>query len=394
MNLKSTKCTALACYNGYFTQAIIVMLPPLLFAAFHEQFHISLTQIGMLTVINFTTQIIVDFIGARIVEKVNPRILMLLAHSLALVGLLGFSIFPFVLPAYLGLVIATVINAIGGGLLEVIISPIIESLPGDEKAAAMSLLHSFYCWGCVVVILLSTVYLALVPSWQLLPALWAIIPLVGIFAFSVVPLFPLTGEEGGSMLELFKKPVFWLLMLLMLCAGASEQAIAQWSSYFAQMGLEINKTIGDLAGPMAFSVLMGLTRLAGARKNIKTPILYRLLISAAFCVFCYLLTILSPSPFISLIGCALCGIAVASMWPGTFSLAAEWFPRSGGMLFALLALGGDLGCAAGPGLVGIISDASAALGELGALKTGLAVAIAFPLVMTVCLFLSRKRKAE
>lgn len=392
MKTQNTKLTTIACYNGCITQAAVCMLPSLLFVTFQQSFDISLAQLGMLTVINFSIQILVDFIGARIIEQVSPRLLMIVAHLCGVVGLSGLGIFPFILPPFAGVMLSISISAVGGGLLEVLVSPIIESLPGDAKAAAMSLLHSFYCWGCVAVVLLSTLYFAVHFPWQYLPLLWAVVPLVGVVLFSLAPLFPLAGEEGGSMLGLFAKPRFWLLMLLMLCAGASEQAMSQWASYFAQIGLSINKTIGDLAGPMAFSVLMGLSRLLGARQNIKISISHRLLFSAALCLASYLLTVCAPHPMLSLLGCAICGFAVGSMWPGTFSLAAEWFPKSGGMLFALLALGGDIGCATGPGLVGLLSDAAQKVSSYGALKFGLAAAAAFPLVMLVCLLFSRRKK--
>jgi MFS family permease len=313
------------------------------------------------------------------------------ASVFSAIGLVFLGVLPFVLPPYTGLIIAVVINAIGGGLLEVIISPIVEALPNDNKAAAMSLLHSFYCWGYVAVILLSTLYFNLVgiAAWRWLPMLWALIPLGNIFLFSQVPLRTLIGENElpVPLRTLFTKKSFSLLFLIMICAGASEQAMSQWASFFAEAGLEVSKTTGDLLGPCAFAILMGTARVFFGLKQdaINLP---RVLTGAGIlCVLSYLVTVFSPFPLLSLAGCAVCGLSVGIMWPGTFSLASKIFPRSGTAMFAILALAGDAGCASGPGLVGVVMNAAT-------LKTGLLTAIVFPLLLACGVGLLNARSGE
>jgi MFS family permease len=280
------------------------------------------------------------------------------------------------------LVIAMGINAVGGGLLEVIISPIVEALPGDRKAAAMAMLHSFYCWGYVLVVLLSTLYFTLVGigRWRILPMLWALIPLVNCFFFCKVPLRTLTGDSASALplKVLLNKKIFWLFFLVMICSGASEQAMSQWASFFAETGLEVSKTMGDLLGPCAFAILMGISRTIFGLQGPKVNIEKVLLASGILCVLCYRLTVFAPTPLLSLLGCALCGMTVAAMWPGTFSLASRFFPLGGTAMFALLALAGDVGCAAGPGLVGLIMNRFT-------LNRGLLTAVLFPLLLCLCM---------
>lgn len=374
------KHTRNACYLGYITQAIVNNLSPLLFVTFQKQFSISLDKIGLLISINFVMQMLIDALAAKFVDKIGYRTCIVGAHIFSTIGLAGMGIFPFLFPnAYAGLIAAVLINAVGGGLIEVLVSPIVESLPGDEKASAMSLLHSFYCWGHVSVVLLSTVFFVTVGTehWYILSVLWALVPLFNTFLFVNVPLNTIHDEEASLPIrKLFSMQLFWVFLLLMICAGASEQAMSQWTSLFAESGLQVSKTMGDLLGPCAFAVLMGVSRAFygkfGAKLNLKRFIAG----SGVLCIASYLLAAFSPIPLLSLVGCALCGLSVGIMWPGTFSLSSEYCPQGGTALFALLALGGDVGCAAGPGLVGLVSSLAG-----GELKWGLTAALVFPILL-------------
>ncbi len=376
----SPRCSLYACYIGYITQAIVNNLLPLLFVLVQEEFSLSVGQIGFLITFNFGVQILTDLLAARYAEKLGYRVCIVAAHVLSALGLVGLGIFPGLFPdPYVGLLSAVAVYAIGGGLIEVLVSPIVEALPLERKEAVMSLLHSFYCWGHTAVVLLSTAFFALfgVENWRYLTALWAVVPAANIFLFAVCPIPMLTqAGEGMTIRELFGSRLFWLFALLMLCAGASEQAMSQWSSFFAERGLQVSKTVGDLLGPCAFALLMGLSRLFygifGDRISLKSF----LTASAMFCIGAYMLAVFSPMPLLSLVGCGLCGLCVGIMWPGVFSLAAKHCPRGGTAMFALLALAGDAGCSGGPGLVSTV----AGLAE-GQLKAGLLAAALFPLLL-------------
>ena len=383
--------TKYAAYLGYVTQAIVNNLSPLLFVTFKTSFGIPLEKLGILASVNFGVQIIVDFLSVKYIDRIGYRTGAVLAHGFAVIGLVCLGVLPGVMTdIYAALLIATVLSAIGGGLTEVLISPIIESLPGDEKASAMSLLHSFYCWGHVAVVLLSTLYFlaAGIANWRLLPVLWAIVPLFNLFFFTRVPLRVLVEEsQRVPVRKLFQSRIFWLFLALMVCAGASEQAMSQWASLFAQSGLHVLKTAGDLLGPGMFAVAMGLSRLLygvfGSRLNVR----HGLIGSAALCIASYLIVVLSPWAIFSLFGCTLCGFSVGLMWPGTFSLAAKDYAAGGTAMFALLALAGDLGCSAGPGVVGAVSGWMERLNAgSAALRIGIAVAIAFPVLLLIGAF--------
>lgn len=395
--------TRLACYGGYVTQAIVNNLPPLLFLTFQNMFAVTLGNITLLITMNFLVQLLVDLLAVGFVDKIGYRKSAVIAQVMSGAGLICLGMLPFALPnAYVGIVIAMVMSAIGGGLNEVIISPIIEALPGDAKAASMSLLHSFYCWGHVLVVLLSTVYFLTIGTlhWRWLPLLWALLPVANSFLFARVPLCTLPGAAGKQqpLKFLFTQKAFLLLFLLMVCAGAAEQAMSQWASFFAEQGLGVSKTMGDLLGPCLFAVLMGVSRLFFSRRGSGLHIENALTLSCVLCVGSYLLAAFSPWPVLSLMGCGLCGFSVGLLWPGTFSLAARRFPVGGTAMFAILALAGDLGCASGPALVGAISDgAQGRLAHLAgwlfpaqgqaALKLGLLCAAIFPvlLVGAICL---------
>ena len=376
----TTRHTLCASYLGYITQAIINNLPALLFVAFQRDFGLSLNSISLLIFLNFGTQILVDFLAGKYVDRIGYRPCIAAAHVFCTLGLVSLCVLPYALPSpFAGILIAMILNAIGGGIIEVLVSPIVESLPGDEKASAMSLLHSFYCWGHMGVVLLSTLYFALAGNvhWQALPLLWAIIPALNTLLFLFVPM-DVSGVAGDGMpmAKLLRSRIFWLLFLLMICSGASEQGMSQWSSLFAETGLRVSKTMGDLLGPCAFAALMGLARLFYGMMGSRIDLRAALRISSTLCAVSYLLAVFALHPLLSLVGCALCGLSVGLMWPGTFSLATQTYPQGGTAMFALLALAGDVGCAGGPAVVGLVS--SAAGGELTA---GLLAAIVFPLLL-------------
>ncbi len=383
--------TIYACFIGYIVQAIVNNFVPLLFLTFEKSYGIPLSQITMLITINFGVQLFIDLLSAGFVDRIGYRASILIAHICAALGLLGLVILPELLPsAFAGLLIAVIIYAVGGGLIEVLISPIMESCPTDNKEKAMSLLHSFYCWGHVAVVLLSTLFFLVfgIENWKILTVLWVIVPAGNVFVFAKAPLAPLVeeGESGLSLRDLCRQKVFWLLMLMMLCAGASEQSVSQWASTFAEKGLGVSKTLGDLAGPMAFAVLMGSARAFYGKFGEKLDLDRFMLGSSALCVVSYLCISLAPSPVISLIGCAVCGLSVGIMWPGTFSKASASLKNGGTAMFALLALAGDLGCSGGPTLVGSVSSAASEN-----LKVGILAAIIFPiLLMAAIKMLGRK----
>ena len=384
--------TIYAGYLGYITQAIVNNLAPLLFLIFQDSFGLPLQQITLLITVNFCVQLTVDLLSARFVDRIGYKACVVAAHVLCAAGLLGMAVVPGLLgSAYPGLLFCVVLYAIGGGLIEVLISPIVEACPTPSKAAAMSLLHSFYCWGTVAVVLLSTGFLALFGKehWRALCALWALLPLCNAVFFARVPITSLTQEDAGmSLKELFGQRMFWIFLVLMVTAGASEQAMSQWASAFAERGLGVSKVVGDLAGPCFFSILMGSARVFYARVSGKADLLTFIAGSGVLCVFAYALAAFSPNPLLSLIGCGLCGLSVGILWPGVFSIASAHFPRGGTALFALLALGGDLGCSGGPTLVGTVA---ALFGDN--LKAGLTAAIFFPAVLILCSAICRKSRS-
>lgn len=370
-----------ACFIGYVVQAVVNSFVPLLFVTFQTEYHIPLTQITLLITVNFVIQLVVDLLSAGFVDKIGYRASAIIAHACAGTGIFLLTILPelFSNPFY-GILLAVMVYAIGGGLIEVLISPILEACPTDNKESAMSLLHSFYCWGCTGVVLLSTLFFALFGTshWKILALIWVLLPAANLILFTKVPIYSLheEGESGMSISELFRVKVFWLLMAMMLCAGASEQAVSQWASTFAEKGLHIQKTVGDLVGPMLFSVLMGLSRLIYGKYGEKFNLDRFMKGSCVLCVASYLCISLVPVPIVGLIGCAICGFSVGIMWPGTFSKASAAIKRGGTVLFAMLALAGDLGCSGGPTLVGFVSSAFSSN-----LRLGILTAIVFPVLL-------------
>ena len=386
------KHTFYASYAGYFVQAIINNFIPLLFLTFQSSFNLSYDKISLLIVINFGVQLCVDFISAYFIDKIGYRVSVIAAHVFACIGLAGLSFFPFVMDPYVGIILSIIIYATGSGLIEVIISPLVEACPSESKAGAMSLLHSFYCWGQMSVVLVSTLFfnLAGIGNWRLLALIWAMVPLVNGTYFCLVPIPPVLSENKGMSLgQLFKTKIFYILAVIMLCSGASELAMSQWASAFAESGLKVSKTVGDLLGPCLFAVLMGSARVIYSKFSHKVPLGKVMTASAVLCAVSYLVAGLSPLPTVSLLACAVCGFSVGIMWPGTFSLAAEKIPTGGTAMFALLALFGDSGCATGPAVVG---KATTLLGD--DLGKGLLFAVIFPIVMICCVKTMTRKNYE
>ena len=387
--------TLTACYLAFITQAITANLAPLLFLRFHTEFGISLGKIAVIPIVFFVTQITVDVICAGLVKSIGYRMGAVLSETLAGLGLIGLAFLPYVLPdPFAGIIISTVIYAVGSGLIEVLASPIVEACPFENKASVMSLLHSFYCWGCVGVILLSTAFFTLfgLDHWRWLPCVWALIPLVNILNFAVCPIEALTedGKEMGAK-ALFKTPLFFLGIILMICAGSSEIAMAQWFSAFAESAIGLPKTTGDLVGPCLFAVAMGICRVIYGKCGNKLELTSFMLGSGVLCLACYLAASLSGSPVVCLIGCIVCGFSVGIMWPGTISILSRKLPSGGTAMFALLAMAGDVGGAVGPGIVGFIAQANG-----DDLKKGMLAGAVFPLVLilSVIMIKSLHRKDQ
>lgn len=402
-----------ACYTGYFTQAIVNNLAPLFFVIFQSRYGLSFEEVGRLILINFVVQIAADIIAVKFMDLFGYRKAAVLAHFLCALGLVLLAVLPNVFAEpYMGIMVAVVFYACGGGLLEVLVSPIVNALPGDQKDSAMSLLHSFYCWGQVSVVLVTTLLLWILGHdyWPLLPLMWALIPIYNLIRFLKVPLAPAIPDDVRlPFRKLFQSKFFIIALLMMLCAGASELTMSQWSSLFAEKGLHLPKVLGDLLGPCLFAVFMGIGRtiygFMGSRINLKKA----LLLSSTICILCYLTTVFAPWPLLSLMGCAFCGFSVSLMWPGTFSLSAERFPGGGTVMFGMLAVFGDIGCSLGPWVTGFISDMAKQNNlpvltkllsvpeinpdEIG-LKTGLLAAVLFPTVMTLALVVFRLKKRQ
>lgn len=390
------KHTRYASYIGYITQAIVNNFMPLLFLIFQRDFGISLEKIGLLISINFSMQIVVDFLAARYVDRLGYRNCIMAAHIFCFMGLVGLGVLPELLPKpFSGILIAIIINAIGGGLIEVLISPIVEALPGNEKEKAMSLLHSFYCWGHVGVVIISTAFFSIfgIQKWKYLSIAWSFVPLFNTWNFMRVPIQMLKKEgEEISIKKLFCVKSLWVFFLLMICAGASEQAISQWASYFAEQGLKISKLTGDLLGPCSFAFCMGISRMLYGIYGEKIKVEKALLYSGFLCVISYIIVVASPISWLALIGCTLCGFSVGILWPGVFSLSSKSYPKGGTVMFALLALAGDIGCSIGPGLVGGVSNYLSVKQQIDGIQYGLTAAIMFPVLFIIGVFFIYRNK--
>lgn len=384
---ENCRTTMLACFIGYIVQAVVNNFTPLLFVNFQTVYGIPLAKITLLITINFLIQLCVDLVSAWLLDRIGYRAGVVFAHVMSAAGLIMLTVLPELTgDPYIGILISVAFYAIGGGLLEVLISPMIEACPTDNKESAMSLLHSFYCWGHVGVVLVSTAFFAVfgIQNWKILSVIWALIPILNGIFFMKVKVYELkeTGDEGLSVRDLCKKKIFWVFMLMMICSGASEQAVSQWASTFAEKGLGVSKAVGDLAGPMSFALTMGMSRLIFGKYGDKLDLDRFMKFSSALCVASYLMISLSKSPVLGLIGCAVTGFAVGIMWPGTYSKSAVSIRGGGTAMFALLALGGDLGCSSGPTLAGFVSSIAG-----GNLRAGILSAVIFPALLLVGLFL-------
>ncbi len=390
MKKPTFRATVKSCYVGYISQATVNNFYPLLFALFQNQYRLTLSQLSFLIVANFGVQLLVDLLCAPFADRIGYRPIIVSAHFLCAAGLILLPILPAVMSPYAGLLLAVMLCGVGGGLIEVVVSPIVEACPSDNKASAMSLLHSFYCWGQAGVVLLSTLSFRLfgLAAYPVVAALWGLIPLGNAFSFLRVPLNALPHTEGRKApLHAVKQKSFALFFLMMLCAGASELSMSQWASAFAEEGLRVSKATGDLLGPCMFAVFMGAARVFYSKKGEKIRLSSYMAGSSALCVLGYAVTVFAPHPLLSLCGCMLCGLAVGIMWPGTFSMASKAIPLGGASMFALLALAGDVGCTSGPFLAGQLS---AAFGSN--LRVGFAFAAVFPLTMLTLALICRSRE--
>lgn len=389
---KKYRKTLLACYLGFITQAISANFPPLLFITFSSAYGIGLGTLALIPLTFYLTQLLVDLAATKFADKIGYRRCVVAAEVLSSAGLILMAVLPDLLPVpFLGILIAVVLYATGSGLIEVLVSPIVEACPFQNKDGMMSLLHSFYCWGAAAVVLGSTLFFKAfgLEGWRILTLIWAAVPFWNTFNFMRCPIERLV-EDGGSMQpgRLLRLPRFWLLILLMVCAGASEASMAQWASAFAESAMGVSKAVGDLAGPCLFAVFMGISRVLYGRMSVRLSLGRTMLVCGALCTVCYLTAALAPFPVAGLLGCAFCGVAVGIMWPGTISLSSRMCPRGGTAMFAFLALAGDFGATVGPATVGGVSGLVG-----GNLKTGLLIATAFPLLLTLGLLLLNRRSA-
>ena len=390
-NQKNYKKTLIACYLGFVTQAISSNFAPLLFLTFKSTYGITLDKIAMIPLVFYLTQLLVDLAATKFADKIGYRTCVTASQVLSAAGLVLMAFLPELLPVpFVGILISVVLYAIGSGLIEVLVSPIVEACPFENKDGMMSLLHSFFCWGSMGVILGSTLFFAVfgVENWKILTFIWALVPLYNTFNFISCPIEPLV-EDGKSMgiSKLLKTPIFWLMIVLMVCSGGSEATMTQWASAFTESAIGVSKTVGDLAGPCLFAMFMGISRMLYGKFSEKLDLTKVMLICAIMCAGCYLLASLSTLPILGLAGCALCGLAVGIMWPGSISISSQECPRGGTAMFAFLALAGDLGAAVSPTMVGSLSEMTG-----GNLKMGLLVATLFPIILVVGLIVLRRVK--
>ena len=388
---KNYRKTRLACYLGFVTQAISANFAPLLFMIFYRTYGITFADLALIPLAFYVTQLVVDFLCAKFVDAIGYRKSIVISEITSAAGLAMLSFVPDLLPKpFIGILLCVIIYAIGSGLIEVLCSPIIEACPFENKESMMSLLHSFYCWGAVGTILLSTLFFTLFGTehWRILACLWSLVPLYNIWNFATCPIEPIVEEgQGMTIHELLQNSIFWILVLLMVGAGASEIAMAQWASAFAESSLGVSKTTGDLLGPCGFAVFMGISRMLYGRYGEKVDLSNFMIASGLLCLISYLLAALAKQPFMGLLGCMMCGFSVGIMWPGSISISASRLPKGGTALFAFLALAGDLGGAEAPAIVGYVSQMFG-----GSIQNGILAGICFPVLLVICVVLL-KRKA-
>ena len=380
--------TKRACYLGFVTQAIVANFTPLLFLAFHRECDIPIASLALIPAVFYVVQLITDFLCAKF-RNLNYRKSIILSEITSALGLIGLSFLPALFSnPLIGILICVCIYAVGSGLIEVLCSPIIEACPFPNKEGMMSLLHSFYCWGAVGVILGSTLFFAFfgLENWRILACLWALIPLYNILNFATCPIEPIVQDsEGMSMGQLLRSRTFWPFLILMIAAGASESSMAQWTSAFAEASLGVDKAVGDLAGPCSFAFCMGLGRLWYGKKGQSMDLRAYMIGAGILCFAAYLTASLSPVPIIAFAGCMVSGLAVGIMWPGSISLTSVRIPGGGTALFALLALAGDIGGTLGPSLVGLATKSAE-----NSIQSGLLAASVFPILLVVSLLILRR----
>ena len=378
--------TKTACYMGFITQAVTANFAPLLFLKFHSEYHIDLGNIALISTFFFLTQLLVDLFCAKFVDYIGYRVCIVVSELCAALGLIGLAFLPDLLPdPFIGIICSVIIYAIGSGLIEVLCSPIIEACPFENKEVTMSLLHSFYCWGAVGTILISSLFFLIfgINNWKWLAVIWAIIPVVNTYNFMTCPIEHLVDSGAGmGIRNLFSQPFFWVAICLMICSGASELAMAQWASAYAESALGLSKTLGDLAGPCMFAVTMGISRMLFGKYGEQLDLMKFMSASGILCVICYLLTALSSNPVVGLVGCIACGFSVGIMWPGTISISSKAFPTGGTAMFSLLAMAGDLGGSIGPGIVGRITQNAG-----NNIRIGMGCGLIFPVILLFMLFL-------
>ena len=388
---KNYRKTLITCYLGFITQAIVANFAPLLFLRFRSEYGISLGKIALISTVFYITQILIDLFCAKFVDRIGYRKSVVFSQILSVAGLVGLAFLPKAFhDPFIGIMISVVVYAAGSGLIEVLVSPIVEACPFENKDSVMSLLHSFYCWGAVGVVLLSTLFFAVfgIVHWRILACLWALLPLLNAFNFMTCPIERLTDEgKGLTIKELFSRPMFWLFIILMIGAGASEASMAQWASAYVESALGFSKNIGDIAGPCMFAVLMGLSRVIYGKRGHKMNLTNYMLGSGVLCLICYLLAAVSSNPVLGLIGCIVCGFSVGIMWPGSISIASSRIPLGGTGLFALLAMGGDLGASVGPGVIGAVTE-----NANDNMKAGMLAGCVFPIILIISVYLIKKTK--
>lgn len=385
--------TKRACYLGFITQAIAANFTPLLFLKFHSDYQIPLGDIALISTCFFFTQLLIDLFCAKYVDKIGYRVCIVASEICSAAGLIGLAFLPDLLPdPFVGIMLSVIVYAVGSGLIEVLCSPIVEACPFENKEATMSLLHSFYCWGSVGTIAISTLFFAVfgIDSWRWLAVLWAVIPAVNSYNFATCPIEHLVDEGSGMRIgELFRKPLFWIAVCLMVCSGASELAMSQWASAYAEAALGLSKTVGDLAGPCMFAIMMGISRVIFGKYGEKMDLMKFMTGSGILCVVCYILTSVSANPVAGLIGCIACGFSVGIMWPGTISISSQTFPAGGTAMFALLAMAGDLGGSIGPGIVGCVTQYAG-----DNIRVGMGIGLIFPLILLLMIFLLSRKTAK
>ena len=396
-NKVSYKSTVIACYTGYFSQAIVVNLVPIIFIPLRERFGFSYSQLGLLILINFVTQILIDISLSKAADKYGLRIFAVVSHFLCVAGFLLFAFTPYFFAGqeFLGYMVSSVVFSAGGGLLEILLNPIIDAIPAKQKDRAMILLHSFYAWGQAAVVIITTLLLFFGVNLTVIILLWAAIPFVNGFIFSKVPIAEKENKENIIKIrQLIKNPIFIIAFIAILFGSASEATMAQWASSFMQKGLGLPKITGDILGICGFAVMLGTGRALYGFYAKKVRLNKILIYSSFAAVICYFVVAVSPFDFLSIAACAVSGLCVSLMWPGTLVIASERLPLAGASMFALLSAGGDIGAAAAPFATGNTIDffISRLGNEQSGLRLGILLSGLFPLAALIFFAKLKKRQ--